>query len=512
VSAGGGRGDGRTHIVVVGGGITGLAAAYRLSLLAPEVAITLIEADGRLGGKIVTEHVDGFVIEGGPDSFLASKPRGVGLSEELGLAGRLQGTTPQRRRAFVLRHGRLYDLPEGLTGLVPTRLGPMVRSGLISPRGKARLALDYVLPARRDGADESLAAFVRRRLGREVYDHLIEPLMAGIYGGDGERLSLAATFPHLRQGEVKHGGLIRGALATNRPSGTTAPPTSVRTGFLTPENGLDELVAALVRKLRATGVQMILGQAVTSIAIGHRESGYRVAMGTGETLEVDGAIVATPAFAAATILEGMSACLSTELRGIPAVSSAIVSMGFPRARVPHALDGHGYLVPRVEGRAVLACTWTSAKWAGRAPRGWVLLRVFIGRDGQEDVLQGSDDELVGLARHEIQETLRITAEPPVIRVHRWPAGMPQYTLGHLDRLAIIEEELATFPGLALAGSAYRGVGLPDCIASGEASAEVVHAAATERMMQRRKDQGAPRLKATAVGNVGRDLAPTPVHV
>ena len=471
---------GRPHVVVVGGGIAGLAAAHRLTRLDPPVAITLVEAEGRPGGKILTERVDGFLIEGGPDSFLSSKPRGVGLCADLGLAEQLRGTIPRRHRAFVLHGDRLHPLPEGLTGLVPTRLGPMLRTGLLSPRGKARLALDYLLPVRRDDDDESLAAFVRRRLGTEVYERLVEPLMAGIYAGDGDRLSLAATFPQLRRGEREHGSLIKGVLAAKRQSIATgaAPPPP----FVTPAGGLGELVDALVQHLRVAGVRLGLGTpaAALSVLAEGDEPVHRVILEGGEPLEADAVILATPAFATAELVDDVDPILAATLRAIPYVSSAIITVAFPRSGVPHPLDGHGYVIPRVTGRPILACTWTSAKWSDRAPGGAALFRVFAGRDGQEEALAGSDDDLLALARAELHATLGVTLAPVLARVQRWPRGMPQYTLGHLDRLATIERRLAALPGLVVAGNAYRGVGIPDSIAAGEAAADAAHAWASRR--------------------------------
>jgi protoporphyrinogen/coproporphyrinogen III oxidase len=257
------------HVVVLGGGISGLAAAHRLlQVAAPRLRVTLVEADDRLGGKIVTERIDGFVIEGGPDSFLASKPRGIGLCEELGFGERpqvqLQGVRAQRRRAFVLWRGRLHDLPEGLSGLVPTRLAPVARSSLLSPLGKLRVALDYLLPARRGAGDESLGGFVRRRLGREAWERLVEPLMAGIYAADGDQLSLTATFPQLREAERRFGGLIKGVLAARRLA--PAPVSAPGSAFLTPADGLDALVTALEQRLRDGEVALVLHNPGTAVA------------------------------------------------------------------------------------------------------------------------------------------------------------------------------------------------------------------------------------------------------
>lgn len=455
----------RPRIVVVGAGIAGLAAAYRLTQVLPAASITLIEAEHRLGGKIVTERVEGFLIEGGPDSFLATKPRGLGLCQELGFEDELIGPIPRPRRAYVKRRGRLHEIPEGLSGLVPTRLGPLYRSALLTPLGKARVALDLLLPARSGDDDEPLASFVRRRLGAEAYDWLIEPLMAGIYAADGERLSLAATFPQLREGERRHGSLTRGVLASKRAAPGRSP-------FLTPRFGLGSLVEALRQRIRAAEVQILLGKPGSAVTPG-LDRRYSVERTKADSLAADAVVLATPAHATAEMLREIDPTIANELAGIPYASSAIVTLAFRESDLQRPLDAHGYVVPRAEGGPILACTWSSAKWDDRAPSGFILVRLFIGRFGQEESLVRSDADLIALACAEVRHSLAITAETVIARVSRWRWAMPQYVLGHTERLARIDRQLTSHPGLALAGAAYRGVGLPDCIASGETAAEAV---------------------------------------
>lgn len=464
------------RIVIVGGGIAGLAAAYRLQKAAPGLVITLIESDKRLGGKIVTDRVDGFVVEGGPDTFLSYKPRGLGLCKELGLEDRLHGTNEKIRRTYVMREGKLYELPEGLTGLIPSRFGPMIKTGLISPMGKLRMGLDYFIPPRSPDGDESLAMFVERRLGRELYERMIEPLMSGIYAGNGEQLSLAATFPQLRDTELKYGSLVKGMLAAKRkpapPGWSSANPKASGTGrkwaaFLTPTTGLAEIVEALETKL--SGVDIQLGTRAVSLGRSS-DAAYTLALDSGKSLHADAMILATPAYVTADLMTGLDPELAQALRAIPYTSTATVSVAYPLSEIPRPLDGYGYIIPSAEGRDILACTWTSTKFPHRAPEGFGLVRAFIGRAGQEGVLERSDDELLELVRDELRTVLGVTAMPLLHRVFRWPKAMPQYTLGHLGRLAVIERRLTQHAGLFVAGNGYRGIGIPDCIASGETAA------------------------------------------
>ncbi len=451
------------RIVIIGGGIAGLAAAYRLTRLTPQPRIILLESAPRLGGKIVTERSDGFIIEGGPDSFLGFKPRGVGLCRELGLEARLHGPNDKVRGSYIMRGGKLYELPEGLTGLIPTRLGPLLKTGLLSPLGKLRMGLDYLIPPRSANGDESLETFVERRLGREAYDRLIEPLMTGIYAGEGAQLSLAATFPQLRQIEREHGGLIKGVLAAQKKATRSKTPM----GFLTLTGGLGELVETLEAKLAQ--VEIRRGAAVAAVTA--TATGYNVMLASGETLAAEAVILATPAFATAKLVADLNPELGNALQNIPHISTATISMAYAAADVPQLFNGYGYIIPRAEGRRVLACTWASTKFPGRAPEGYTLIRAFVGRAGQAEILGYTEAELLALAREELQRTVGVTAAPVMQRIFRWPNALPQYTLGHLDRLATIDRCLAAHPGLFVAGNAYRGVGIPDCIASGEAAAE-----------------------------------------
>ena len=462
-------------MVVVGGGIAGLSAAYALSQSdGPPVACTLVEADSRLGGKILTEQADGFVIEGGPDSFLSQKPWGIELCRKLGLEDRLIGTNPDRRRTFVYSKGRLEELPEGLALGFPTRLGPFLRSGLLSWPGKLRLGAEIFVPRRREESDESLGGFFRRRLGREALERIIEPLMTGIYAGDADQLSIRATFPRFPDMEREHGSLVRSMLGARRRRPAPGMGERARwTPFVTLQGGLSELVQALTGRLSAVKVR--LGRRVTAVRSCGTAQGYEVLVDGASPLKADAVVLATPAFGAAGLLEPLDATVAGMLGAIPYASTATVTLGFRRAGFSHDLDGYGFVIPRIEGRALLASTWSSSKWDHRAPDGSVLIRAYLGGAGREAALERSDQELVELARADLRHVMGVTEEPVMARVFRWPRAMPQYLVGHLDRLAAIEERLARLPGVFVAGAAYRGVGIPDCIRDGLGSAERVRA-------------------------------------
>lgn len=456
----------RVPVAVVGGGIAGLAAAARIADERGRDAVLLLEGDTRLGGKISTEHVDGFVIEGGPDCFLASKPAGVELCRALGLADRLQGANPHHRRSYVKRSGALHALPDGITGLVPSSVRPLLGTSVLSLRGRARAVLELLAPPRRDDTDESIAAFARRRFGREAYDWLIEPLLGGIVAGDGEWLSLAATFPQLRDAERAHGSILRGMLRPGR--GGSNGKGTVPAGFVAPVGGLSEITAALTGRLAG---RFRTGSAVT--ALRRVEDGWRIDLAGDAPVAARAVVLAVPAFVAADLLQETDGELAAELHGIPFVSTVTVSVAFPRDGLPRPMVGSGYVSPRAEGGAVVACSWTSNKFPARAPRDAMLVRYFVGRAGREDAAHLEDEALKALVRTELAAVLGVRSEPMLWRIYRWPRSMPQYVLGHRERVARIERRVAALGGLALAGASYRGVGIPDCIASGWNAAALV---------------------------------------
>jgi oxygen-dependent protoporphyrinogen oxidase len=462
-----------THIVVVGGGIAGLAAAYYASKLT-DTEVTLLESSDRWGGKITTDRVpfdDGqFIVEGGPDTFLATKPWGVALCKELGLAERLHGTNPHRRNTYVLNRNRLLPLPDGLAMMIPTNIQAILRTELVSWFSKARMGLDFVLPPKPVDGDESLGSFVSRRLGREAYENLIEPLMSGIYAGDGDQLSLASTFPYLRDLELKYGSLARGALNMRKQMSTNGTKVQgSRSAFLTPTTGLAEIVEKLVQQLISNGACLKLN--TRALRIINSQLPYTVELETGELLQADALIIATPAFVSAQLLSSLDPSLASDLQSIPYTSTATVSLAYRQSDIPRDLDGYGYVIPRSEGRKALACTWTSTKFPHRAPEGYGLIRVFVGRAGQD--IPWTEHELLQLAKEELSSTLGITSDPLMQRVFMWDSAMPQYNLGHPEILKRVDAALEGYPGLALAGNGYRGIGIPDCIHSGELAVEKI---------------------------------------
>jgi oxygen-dependent protoporphyrinogen oxidase len=353
-----------------------------------------------------------------------------------------------------------------LTGLIPTNLEALENSDLLSDVGRERLAQEPTIPPRAADGDESVANFIGRRLGQETFDNLVEPLMAGIYAGQADQLSLAATFPQLRQLELKHGSLLGGL--TNRPSSTAA---SEHPPFVSFPNGMERLVTRLVEGL--DGVQIVKETAVTTI--NKTPGGYQLIMSgeqiAGGSIEADAVILTTPVYVSGRILQSLDKGLAATLCQIPYASTALVNLAFEEADVPD-LDGYGYVIPQVEGREALACTWTSRKWENRAPEGKVLVRVYIGRYGQADVTEYDDGRLLAIAQTELAQTLDITVASLFHRIIRYPKAMPQYNLGHLEILDDLGLQLFNHPGLFLAGAAFNGVGIPDCIASGENAAEM----------------------------------------
>jgi oxygen-dependent protoporphyrinogen oxidase len=456
------------RIVVVGGGIAGLTAAWTLRQRGADV--TVYEASERLGGKLQTEHVDDLLIDSGPDSFLSTKPAALQLIEQLGLGDRVINTLPDGGGTFILRNGTLMPLPEGITLLVPAEFKAIARTPLLSPLGKLRMALDYVIPARKDDADESIGHFVRRRVGTQAFERMAEPLLSGIFAGDADQLSLLSTFPRLRETERTHGSVIKGAIAQRRQA-TSAPPKPGprRTPFVSLDRGLSELINRLADQIGREHIQTS-AHVASIVELG---DGLAIELASGAREVFDGVVIAAPASETADMLAHLDQRISTELRRIPYVSSATISLAFRAADVADKQGGRGFVIPRAEGRTLTAVTWTSNKFGGRVPEGVALLRAFVGRAGNQRPAHLDDGELIPLVRAELQAILGIDAEPIVTRVYRWPRGMPQYNLGHPELLASLDTLLSNHPAIALTGAAYRGVGIPDCISDATAQANAL---------------------------------------
>ena len=460
----------KRRVVIVGGGIAGLSAAWYLQALAGQAGValnyTLLEAGDRWGGKIATEHVHGFgetpfVVESGPDAFLTRKPWAYNLARELGLADAILGVNQATHGTYVAWGGQLVPLPEGMPLLVPTRLGPFLRSPLFTPLGKLRILLEALIPPRRNPGDESVAAFVRRRLGGEALDRLAEPLLGGINNSDVETQSLRATFPQFAALEDTHGSLLRGSRAA-KPTATA----STLPAFFSFPGGAQTLVDTLVPKL--TG-DLRLNAAVQTIERG--PSGYRVVLASGEAIDADMVILATPAQVAGRLLNTLAPEAAYSLAVMRSSSIGTFSLGFRRQDVPHPMNGHGIVIPRVQRRRIDGVSWSSSKWAGRAPDGYALIRVFFGGPNSSATMALDDAGVLHVVRAELRDLMGITAEPVFFRLHRWQDAYPEYAVGHLERVAHIDQQLP--PGLILTGSAYRGIGVPDCIHQGQRAAQAV---------------------------------------
>lgn len=468
--------DAIKHVVVVGGGITGLSAAYYMRKYSENrgipLKLTVVEKAERMGGKIRTLRRDGCVIEQGPDSFMARKLPALTLTKELGLMDELTATNPQAKQNYILRKGKLHPMPLGFVLGVPTAITPFLKTGLVSPLGKARAALDLILPRSKSREDESLGGFIERRLGKEVLRQITEPLFAGIYAGDTNALSLQATFPQFRQLEQKHRSLILGLAAGKKqksgPAGSTdeLPEIAKRSLFLTYKGGLSTLINRLLERLDRT--HLITGCGVTSLS--RDAGGHRVELDNGSMLQADGVILATPAYAAASLLPDIEAL--DWMKRVPYVSVANVVLAYRKADIGRPLKGSGFVVPSREGRTITACTWISSKWLHTAPEDTVLLRAYIGRAGAEEWTKMPDEQLLRRVRQDLRETMGLEAEPLFHEVTRLKQSMPQYPVGHLEELKRVRMQLAEErPGIMLCGAGYEGVGIPDCIEQGRKAAE-----------------------------------------
>lgn len=508
IEAGAGE-DRPFRIVVVGGGMAGLGAARALEAArAQDAAVDwrLYEEEPRFGGKVHTVHRDGFVVEGGPDSAIIEKHWPITAARELGIADRFLDCNEAIRKSYVYTRGRLHELPEGIILMVPTRMVPFAMSGLMSWPGKARMGLDLLLP--RGGAatggpegaigpalDESLGDFVRRRLGKEALQRIAEPIVAGIHAGDPEQMSVRATFPMFLDMEREHRSLVlamlkrrkarQKAAATRDAHGfsagsaaVAARPPGPRSYFYSFKGGLQDLSDAAVASLPPERLHGGISVKTMTACGGGRgasagSGAYALELSDGTRVVADAVVLATPAWASGDLLRAVAPLAAADLSSIEYVTTATASVAFRADQVGHDLKGFGFVVPRAENRPVMATTWSSSKFDGRAPEGHVLLRSFLGRAGREAAAQLDDDEMAAVVRAELGEIMGISAEPEFVQVFRWPRGMPQYRVGHVELVGQIEAAVARVPGVELAGGAYHGIGIGDCLREGAGAAERV---------------------------------------
>lgn len=481
-------------VVVVGGGITGLVAAYDLARAG--VPTTLLEQTDRLGGKIQSTWIDGFLIESGPDCFVRYRREAVELVRELGLEHALRAPL-EPRTVHVLANGRLVRLPEGMGLGLPTRLGPLLRTDMFSLREKLRMGLDVILPRGPLEGDIAIGTLLRRRLGNALVDRLAGPLLGGVYRTPIDELSLLAVAPRLRDAERDHRSLLLATFASQR----TAEPGGGGSPFVTLAEGVGQLVDALVEELRASDhVRVRLGSTVVELE--RREDGADVVLDDGEAIRADAVVLTAPGPVSARLLKGFAPAAAKDVGSIPHGSTAVVSLAYKAEQFGSEVSSHGFLVGHGEPLAIDACTVSSLKWAGRAPRGTVLLRVFLGAR-RPRLLAAADDALVHAAHRDLAGVLGLAGDPLLTHVTRWHDCMPQYTVGHLDRVAAALSSLDGTP-FVLAGAPFRGGGLPDCIAQGR-SAAVRARAVFEAGRASRQGVGDPQ-GATAVAGYGLTAA------
>jgi oxygen-dependent protoporphyrinogen oxidase len=457
------------NVVIIGGGLTGLSTAFYIKKnylnkgIVPN--ITIVEASNRLGGKIESLHKDGFVIEKGPDSFLARKTAMIDLAKELEIDHELVSMNPNAKKTYIVKDKKLHPMPAGLILGIPTQLSAFLSTGLISWQGKLRALMDFVLPRKKNTEDESLGDFISRRLGPEVLQNLTEPLLAGIYAGDTHHLSLKATFPQFGVMEQQYGSLIKG-MSSGKKAPVETHTGAKRSMFLTFRQGLQSLIHALIHDLADVTVRL----ETKATAINELESGYQVETDQGEMVSADDVVITTPAFAASSLLKPYINV--TVLDEINYVSVANVVLAFDKSDLQGLFDGSGFLVPRKEGLNITACTWTGVKWLHTSPEDKMLLRCYIGRSGQEQNVFLPDDELTAIVRRDLKELMNITAEPLFTEITRLPESMPQYPVGHVEKTFQLRSQLAArLPHVHITGAAFDGVGLPDCIRQGKELAE-----------------------------------------
>ncbi len=470
------------RIAIIGGGITGLSAAYELEKARASGApleYTLFESSHRLGGSLCSECVEGCLVEAGPDSFLTEKPWAAALCKELGLADQIIGSNDSQRKTYIVVHGKLVAMPDGLMFMVPTKIVPTVLSPLFSLSTKVRMARELLHPPRFMNGDETVGELVERHFGGEVVDRLADPLLSGVYGGDANKLSARAVLPRFVEMEEKYGSLSRAMLAAHKKMAAVAKSRPARPLFSSLRDGMQQLVDAITSRLDPASIRLR-----TRVRNVYRPNGgWRVAMEMGDDEYYDAVVLATPANVAGALLEGVDAELAAELRRITYSSSVTVTLGYYMDQLEDLPPGFGFLVPRSEGTRMLACTFVHNKFPHRAPANKGLLRCFLGGARDEAVLSMSDDELVRTVRYELARIIKLEERPIFSRVYRWRGAMAQYEAGHIARVERIEERVSDIAGLAIAGNAFHGIGVPDCIRSGQQAAKAILGALIEATAQ-----------------------------
>ncbi|MCI0184499.1 protoporphyrinogen oxidase [Sulfoacidibacillus ferrooxidans] len=453
------------HVVIIGGGITGLVAAYRLhQLYASEtegaISCTLVEKEGRLGGKIQTKRTDAYTLEVGPDSIFTRKPAGVEFMKEIGLHDTMIPVSSQGG-TLVWHQGKLHPLPPGIQTGVPSDLSAFAKTKLVSLQGKARALLEVLLPHVPYPDDVSVGEFLRKRLGNEIVDTLAAPLLSGIYAGDIDHLSLQATMPMLRELYEKNARLLLGAVRQRKRVSSVSRLSGPM--FITLEHGLEQLVDHVVSQITEyTDVKVNTQALDIQLTSDGKYYIHIVEEGRESLVPADAIILATPAFDSAVLLGGLEIDVR-KLKTIRYASTATVSFGYTRPSYAFSLVGSGFLVPRHEGMSITACTVVSNKWVHASKKGTLLIRCYVGRDGDEEAVTWDDEKLIRKVKEDLEKTTGLKDEPEFVHIKRWESSMPQYDVGHLQRLEQIDQEIAKLPGIFLAGAAYRGMGIPDCI-------------------------------------------------
>lgn len=451
------------QVVIIGGGISGLSTAYYLAKGGRDS--TIVESRPRLGGVIQTERVEGCTIEAGPDSFLSAKPAALDLIRDLGLASDVIGSNDHLRVTFVRRNGRLVPLPDGLMMMVPTKIMPLVTTSLVSWSTKIRMGMELLRAPKPRPGDESVAEFIQEHYGAEAVDYLAEPLLSGIYGGNPKELSVRSVLPRFVDLANQYGSLTRGVLAERAKAKARSNANSVPL-FRTLKGGLGQMVDAVAAAIHGkTEVRAARAQSVEQTS-----DGFRVRL-DGDWLDAGSLVLACEAHSATALLGPVDGRISELLAAVPYSSSMTVALGFDARDFDRLPEGFGFLVPKKERRRLVACTWVGTKFSHRVPDGQVVARCFLGGMDDAGILGESDDVIVAAVTAELQEIAGIAARPRFSRIFRWPRSMAQYPVGHPDRMRELESRLAALPGLHLAGNAYHGIGIPDCIRMGRAAAE-----------------------------------------